>query len=97
NLKSLHTTGGGDVFAVVKTSIPTNNAGEERIIVLHRKPNGSWDTPALVWDEAGTGHTRPILMVDSVNHRLYAFSATKTSGGEIAYKRSNDYTTGPVS
>jgi hypothetical protein len=95
NLKSLQ-SGGGHVFAVVKTSIQTNNAGQERIIVLHRKPDGSWDTPALVWDET-QGHTRPILMVDSVNHRLYVFATTTTAGGTIAYKRSSDYTTGSVS
>jgi hypothetical protein len=96
NLKSLHTTGGGDVFAVVKTSIQTNGAGQPRIVVLHRKPNGSWDTPAIVWDET-TGSTRPVLMVDSVNHRLYVFATTTTTGGLIAYKRSSDYSAGPVS
>jgi hypothetical protein len=96
NLKSLHTTGGGDVFAVVKTSIQTNGAGQPRIVVLHRKPNGTWHAPAIVWDETA-GSTRPVLLVDSVNHRLYVFATTTTTGGVIAYKRSSDYSAGAVS
>jgi hypothetical protein len=95
NLKSLSTTPGGDLFAAVKTSIG-GGASNPRIVVLHRKPNGSWDPPAVVWGN-NFGHTRAILMVDSVRHRLYVFASTTTTGGVIAYKQSNDYTTGPVS
>jgi hypothetical protein len=95
SLKSLHTTSGGDVFAAVKTSLG-GGAGNPRIVVLHRKPNGSWDPPALVWAN-NLGHTRPVLMVDSVRRRVYVFATTTTTGGIIAYKQSNDYTTGPVS
>jgi hypothetical protein len=95
NLKSLSTTPGGDLFAVVKTSLG-GGASNPRIAVLHRKPDGSWDPPAVVWGN-NFSHTRAILMVDSVRRRLYVFASTTTSGGVIAYKQSNDYTTGPVS
>jgi hypothetical protein len=88
NLKSLQTTPGGDIFAAVKTS-----EGTSRIMVLHRKPDGGWDPPVALW----TNHTRPILLVDNIRHRVYVFATTTTSGGEIVYKQSNDYTTGPIS
>jgi hypothetical protein len=94
NLKSLQTTPGGDVFAAVKTSLGSGSS--PRIVVLHRKPNGSWDPPAVVWTNSFS-HTRPVLMVDNVRHRIYVFATTTTTGGIIAYKQSNDYTTGPVS
>jgi hypothetical protein len=95
NLKSLSTTAGGDLFAVVKTSLG-GGASNPRIVVLHRKPDGSWDPPAAVWNN-DDGHTRAILMVDSLRRRLYVFAPTTTTGGLIVYKQSNDYTSGPVS
>ncbi len=94
NLKALQATDSGHVFAIVKTSTDdTQPPGH--ILVLHRKPDGSWESPIVVWPSIAT-HTRPIIMVDSVNHRLYAFATTTTNGGTIVYKQSSDYSAGPV-
>ena len=94
NLKSVQTDGNGYVFAVVKTSQQTKGAGNPRIAVLRRAPSGNWSVTS-VWDEMNNmHHTRPILLIDSVNRRLYVFATRDTSGGDIVYKPSlGDYTT----
>jgi hypothetical protein len=92
NLKSVLTDGGDNLFAIVKTSVTSSS--QPRILVLRLNAAGSWGA-TTVWLES-RGHTRPILLVDSVNHRLYAFATTTTTGGVIAYKQSNDYTQGTL-
>jgi hypothetical protein len=92
NLKSVLTDGGDNLFAIVKTSVTSSS--QPRILVLRLSAAGTWSA-TTVWLES-RGHTRPILLVDSVNHRLYAFATTTTTGGVIAYKQSNDYTQGTL-
>jgi hypothetical protein len=90
NLKSLQISG-GDIFAVVKTSVSTNGTDDPRIMVLRRQSNGSWSHAVFVHETEGTTqthHTRPILLVDSVNHDLYVFATlSDTSGIAIVYKK----------
>jgi hypothetical protein len=90
NLKSLQVSG-GNVFAVVKTSLSGGGASDPRIVVLRREPNGNWSYAVFVYEtENGqpTHHTRAILMVDSVNHMLYVFATlNETSGVAIVYKK----------
>src|SRR5262249_6583562 len=65
NLKSLQTDDGGNVFAVVKTSISTNGTNDPRLMVLRREPNGNWSYAVFVHETEGTTethHTRPILL-----------------------------------
>ncbi len=93
NLKSLQTDAGGNVFAVVKTSVTKST--DPRILLLRRDPAGGWSA-TTVWLES-RAHTRPILLIDTQNHRLYIFATSTTTGGNIVYKQSTDYTAGPVS
>jgi hypothetical protein len=89
NLKSLQVSG-GDIFAVVKTSIATNSTTDPRILVLRREASGAWSHSVFVHETEGTPqthHTRPVLIVDAVNHNLYVFATlSDTSGIAIVYK-----------
>jgi hypothetical protein len=97
NLKSLQVSG-GDLFAVVKTSISTNSTTDPRILVLRREANGAWSYSVFVHETEGTTqthHTRPVLIVDAVNHELYVFATlSDTSGIAIVYKTVAYPTTG---
>jgi hypothetical protein len=94
NLKSLQVSG-GNVFAVVKTSLSGGGTGDPRIVVLRRDPNGSWSYAVFVHEAemignqvVATHHTRAILMVDSVNQMLYVFATLNESSGiAIVYKK----------
>jgi hypothetical protein len=97
NLKSLQAVG-GDVFAVVKTSISGSGASDPRLLVLRRESNGNWSSSVFVNQSEGgqeMHHTRPILMVDSVNRELHVFATLNdTSGIAIVHKKVAYPTTG---
>jgi hypothetical protein len=104
NLKSLQSSG-GDVFAVVKTSIGGISASDPLIMVLRRESNGAWSHAVFVYQLEGnqeTHHTRPILIVDSINHELHAFATLSDTNGiaivhkQVAYPASglNDFPAG---
>jgi hypothetical protein len=87
NLKSLQSDNAGNVFAVIKTSFVT---GGDPLIVLIACTNGScssvsgWSAHTVF--RVGEGNpTRPILLIDTDNRRLYVFVATE-GGGTISYK-----------
>jgi hypothetical protein len=99
NLKSVQTDGDGNVFVVVKTSVQTDGANDPRILVLRRNPAGSWSVAVFMYQRVNnivTHHTRPILVIDSVHHHVYVFATIDTEGGAIVYKRSSDYSAGPL-
>jgi hypothetical protein len=99
NLKSVQTDG-GNIFAVVKTSLDNGGVSDPRMIVLRRDPTGTWSSTVFIHEKEGTTqtpYTRAILLIDSANHRLYVFATTTDTGGTIIYKRSTDYTVGGLS
>src|SRR5690606_16541811 len=75
---SLQADSSGRVFAAVKTSTDPLNR------MLVRQPNGQWSTHVFGTD--ADSHTRPILVVDSVNGRVHYFATSGQSGGAIYYK-----------
>jgi len=82
---SLQADSSGRVFAAVKTSTDPLN------LMLVRQPNGQWSTHVFGTD--ADSHTRPILVVDSVNGRVHYFATSGQSGGAIYYKSTS--TTNP--
>jgi len=100
NLKSVQTDGGGNIFAVVKTSLDGGGVNDPRMLVLRRDPAGAWTSTVFIHEKEGstqTPYTRAILLIDSANHRLYVFATTTDTGGTIIYKKSSDYTAGALS
>ncbi|HEX5691024.1 MAG TPA: PKD domain-containing protein, partial [Roseiflexaceae bacterium] len=69
------------VFAVVKT---TSNSGEIRL--FSRSTSGSWSNTLVTAGSAN--QTRPIILVDSTNNRLYIFHSDE-GGGVVYYKQSD--------
>src|SRR5690606_34815436 len=82
---SLQADSSGRVFAAVKTS--TDPLHLKRV----RPPSGQWSTHVFATD--ADSHTRPILVVDSVNGRVHYFATSGQSGGAIYYKSTS--TTNP--
>jgi hypothetical protein len=85
NLKSLQADSAGNVFAVVKTSIGGTTSDTPQILLLARRPDGSWDS-AMV-SSGAENQTRPILLIDTDYRQIYVFSSNE-SGGIVYYKRS---------
>jgi hypothetical protein len=84
---------------VVKTSVQTDGANDPRILVLRRNPAGSWSVAVFMYQRVNNvvmHHTRPVLVIDSVHHHVYVFATVDTQGGAIVYKRSSDYSAGPL-
>jgi hypothetical protein len=88
NLKSLQDDPStGALFAAVKTSIgdsgcPSNTSDAIRLVV--RNPNNTWK-----WATFGTTsdkHTRPLVLLDSDNRKVYMFATSPTSCGTIYMK-----------
>jgi hypothetical protein len=84
NLKSLQTDGAGSVYAVVKTSVSS-----ALIVLLSCTQNectssGDWEADT-VYDNS-YGSTRPILLLDTQNRRLYVFARNKDPDMVIYYK-----------
>lgn len=86
NIKTLLADGQGRVHAAVKTSQGDGGegAGSPSIAVLTRSGSGAWSqaTAGVVGDSL----TRPVLLIDATNARLYLFMTAPESGGTIYYK-----------
>src|SRR3990170_3088302 len=82
NIKSLHTDGSGRVFAVIKTSLSSPNA--PLVMVLVRDLNANWSN--YVFGRVSDQHTRPILLIDEQQNRMYVFATSPESSGTIYYK-----------
>ena len=85
NIKSFEGTPGGQIFAVIKTSLDATGPGTApQIVVLSRNP-GSGLTESQRWSRATFGtvsdcHTRPILVLDDTNKRVHVYATAPNSG-----------------
>ena len=84
NLKSLQTDGAGHVYAVIKTS-----ASAALIVLLSCTQNecaspSDWEAD-IVYDN-DFAPTRPILLLDTQNRRLYVFTRNRDPDMAIYYK-----------
>lgn len=86
NLKALQSTSDGRVFAVTKTSL--NAASAPLILLLTMSPEGNWSR--TTFGTVAENHTRPLLLLDESNDRIYVFAASPCcSGGTIYYKETS--------
>jgi hypothetical protein len=84
NLKTFEADPSGQLFAVTKTSRTVTG---DPLIVLHVLDRfGSWRQ--VTFGKVEDNHTRPILLIDRANRRLYvlATSGPTSGGGAIFYK-----------
>jgi len=92
NLKSLQADTSGTIYAAVKTSFGDSNcnnlytSSSPLIRLVVRKPNNQWTitTFGTVHDD----HTRPIVMLDTTNRKVYMFATSPTSGNGSIYMKS---------
>ncbi len=85
NLKSLQADGSGRIFAAIKTSLTSPSA--PLVMLLVRDLNGQWSSS--VFGRVSDNHTRPIVMLDDENGRVYMFATAPEAGGAIYYKASD--------
>ncbi|HMJ35924.1 MAG TPA: hypothetical protein VK501_18615 [Baekduia sp.] len=83
NLKSMQEID-GQVFATVKTSLSdiSGNAGAPLLLLLKRDASaGTWSTTPI--SAVRDDQTRPIVMLDPSQDKLYVFATTPVGGGTI--------------
>src|SRR5262249_37220277 len=88
NIKSLQSDTSGALYAAVKTSFGDSGCGggssSPLIRLVVRKPNNTW-----AWATFGTvgdDHTRPVVLLDTSNRKVYMFATSPTSCGVIYMK-----------
>jgi hypothetical protein len=90
NLTSLQADESGQVFAAVKTSLDEINppdSDEPLVLLLILRNNGSWSR--LTFGRVVDRHTRPIVIIDNENRKLYMFATVPVGTpytGAIYYK-----------
>jgi hypothetical protein len=88
NIKSLQADTSGTLFAAVKTSFSDSgcNGGSNpvQINLVVRKPNNTWKT--VPFGYKSDDHTRPVLLLDTTNRKVYIFATSPTSCGTIYMK-----------
>jgi hypothetical protein len=84
NLKSLQADASGRIFAAVKTSQTSGSA--PLILLLVLKDNGSWNR--YTFGRVSDDHTRPIVLIDQENRKLYVFAASPCCSGGVVYYKS---------
>jgi hypothetical protein len=73
----------GRLFAAVKTN--TGRAALPRLMLLIRRTDGTWSSH--VHSTRGDAMTRPMVLLDASNHRVFMFAATSEgTGAQIFYK-----------
>jgi hypothetical protein len=86
NIKSLQADTSGTLFAAVKTSFgdPGCNGGSNPVQVnlVVRKPNNTWKT--VPFGYKNDDHTRPVVLLDTTNRKVYVFATSQTSCGVSA-------------
>jgi parallel beta-helix repeat protein len=86
NLKSLQATSDGRVFAATKTSL--NASGAPLVLLLSMSEHGNWSR--TTFGTVADNHTRPQLLLDEANDRIYLLAASPCcSGGTIYYKETS--------
>jgi hypothetical protein len=76
----------GNLYAVTKTSLIKSD--EPLIFMLKRDANGVWTRH--LYGKVSDGHTRPILLIDSENNKIYVFAKSDKSGAGVIYVKSSD-------
>ena len=82
NIKSIQADQAGRVFAAVKTSLDQAGAGPDaaQINLLVFKPGtGAWTS--TTFGRIRDCHTRPQVMLDETNQKVYVFATGRTAGG----------------
>ncbi len=82
NLKSIQVDSTGRVFAAIKTSLTASNA--PLVMLTVRSNSGNWSS--YVFGRKTDGHTRPVVLLDEENGRIYMFATSPESSGKIYYK-----------
>jgi hypothetical protein len=85
NLKSFQADDSGRLFAAVKTS--RTGSSDTLIHLLSRSAGGAWQS--AVFGRGTDDHTRPLVLLDSSNNRVYMFATSPTSCGIIYMKSSS--------
>jgi hypothetical protein len=87
NIKSLQADASGTIFAAIKTSFgdggacgTASNLPLIRLVV--RKPNNTWSW--ATFGTVGDDHTRPVVLLDTTNRKVYMFAASQTTCGTTA-------------
>ena len=100
SIKSLQADPSGSLFAAVKTSFGDSGCtggSLPQIRLVVRKPNGSWAT--ATFGTVSDQHTRPIVLLDTTNRKVYVFATSPTSCGTIYMKSTSmdtlSFPTGP--
>src|SRR6266508_3132629 len=87
NLKSIQADPYGRIFSAVKTSVGDSSSctgGTDLIRLVVRYPDNTWKTS--VFGNTSDKHTRPIVLLDSENSKVYMFATAPTSCGTIYMK-----------
>jgi hypothetical protein len=86
NIKSLQADASGTIYAAIKTSFADDgcNGGTNpiQIELVVRKPNNTWKLVPFGYKL--DDHTRPVLLLDTTNRRIYMFAASQTTCGTTA-------------
>ncbi|MEO7913220.1 MAG: hypothetical protein ABIV47_26525, partial [Roseiflexaceae bacterium] len=86
NIKSLQADTSGTLFAAVKTSFADSgcNGGSNPVQVnlVVRKPNNTWKV--VPYGYKADDHTRPVVLLDTTNRKVYVFATSKTTCGPTA-------------
>ncbi|MFQ5605901.1 MAG: IPT/TIG domain-containing protein, partial [bacterium] len=85
NLK-ITSDNGGEVYAVTKTSLSGLDA--PLIFLLKRNVNGSWSRHVVGMKR--DDHTRPIVMIDDENRKLYVFAKSDKNASGVIRMKSTD-------
>ena len=89
SIKSIQADTTGTIYAVVKTSFGDSgcggNSSSPLIRLVVRKSNGGWLAPTT-FGTVGDDHTRPILLLDTTNRKVYIFATSPVSCGTIYMK-----------
>jgi hypothetical protein len=86
NLKSLQATTDGRVFAATNTSL--NGSAAPLILLLTLSAQGNWSR--TTFGTVADNHTRPQLLLDEANDRIYLLAASPCcSGGTVYYKETS--------
>jgi uncharacterized protein (TIGR03437 family) len=85
NLK-MSADGSGNLFAVVKTRLAQPES--PHIYLLKRTVGVGWSRHVV--GKVKDGHTRPMLLVDDENGRVYVFAMTDNNGKDEIYMKSAD-------
>jgi hypothetical protein len=88
NIKSLQADASGTIFAAIKTSFADDgcNGGSNpvQINLVVRKPNNTWKV--VPFGYKSDDHTRPVVLLDTTNRKVYMFATSPTACGTIYMK-----------